>query len=371
MGLGVAAGQQRRHQIWPAPDAVEPRHVSVAEGEAQGLRVAPLAPGEVVHRPLTVEEVGTDAHVVGAHQLRQVVQVAQEVLQPRSSRLKPAHDGAVGRDPDVASGGGRGCEDRVRDVAGHVAKGAGVGVGEGHGVLRVGEHVLAEGIARVGEVDKHSEAVHLSDELYAEVGQPLVRRLQAAVPQQVTLHVGGADYPDSEPVEDGEQLQVVLDRGSTLEAQDQPEPALSFAPLDVARGGHQRSLIRVGVQHAVVVVDGADGLPEVVGVCGHGQMHGREPGLEGATRAAQRPQQGVDDDGPPVKSAGDFSLLLRNLRVHRYLRRLRDVRRTVPADALSSYRFSRLEAGSGPTPPPSGSAVRPTPRGRSRRPTTS
>ncbi len=155
------------------------------------------------------------------------------------------------------------------------------------------------------KVDDHADAVHLAHHLAAEAGQAGIDRLVAAGAEQALVVVGELHEPDAELVEHLDQAQVVLDRRTVLEAEDDGGLAGGLGGEDVGGGAGGADEVAVPLETAVPIGDQLQGVAGVLPV-GEGDMDG------GEAAGAQLLEQGavpvavlqpVDDDEAVVEVA--------------------------------------------------------------------
>ena len=107
------------------------------------------------------------------------------------------------------------------------------------------ERVQAGTVAGVRDVDGEAELVHPLDGPAAEGGQAAVARLFQPRAERIGFRVGDADLPDPEAVQDVEPVDLVLDRGRRLQAEDNREAAgLLRSLISAPRGWSNEVLMR-------------------------------------------------------------------------------------------------------------------------------
>ncbi|MEK7872735.1 MAG: hypothetical protein AAB502_02615 [Chloroflexota bacterium] len=131
--------------------------------------------------------------------------------------------------------------------------------------------------AAVAEVNEHPHLFHLLDDPDAQRAQPGVVPLPVALaaPDAVLRGVVELHAPDAQPVEDADELYIVLKLTRVLQHHDNAQLAFLLGAQDVARIPHDEHLVLVFVHQVPEVAYLADRLPERRGD-GHGQHGARD-----------------------------------------------------------------------------------------------
>jgi len=163
------------------------------------------------------------------------------------------------------------------------------------------DHVEAGALADVSDVDDDPQLIHSRDGRAAELGQPAVGTLQATVTEPVARVVGRLHDAHAECVIGVQQVDVCLDRITTLEMQDDGDLSAGGRGVDVADGPRdqerQRSLalhrqpVRKHAERVPRVLDRRDGREHGGDLSGPklGQVRGEVPGLDQRSGGVQVP----------------------------------------------------------------------------------
>lgn len=133
-------------------------------------------------------------------------------------------------------------------------------MGEADRVLRELYRLHAAPVARVAKVDEDAEPVHLLDEADAEVAQPSVAALHAAVPGFVPEVVCKLHYSEAHVVGDPQEVEVPLQEAAVLGTEDDPVFSLPLRLLDVRGLPYYESLLLLLLRPLAVL----DHLPQRV-----------------------------------------------------------------------------------------------------------
>ena len=84
------------------------------------------------------------------------------------------------------------------------------------------------------QIYEHAEAIHLADDLLAELRKPAVARfIGCGVRPVVGVEVGQRHVADAEPVVVAERTERILDGVPSLDAEERGDAALAVRALDV------------------------------------------------------------------------------------------------------------------------------------------
>ena len=252
--------------------------------------------------------VGAEADVVDAEEIHGPGQHVAEALegllgaalgQPRIER-EPDHAAALGH--------------RLQQIARLVAplqlnlvadEGLGVGVGDGDRPLGELDGIQAAARAAVGQVDQHTDLVHLAHQVAAEEGrETVVLVLPIARGDQVLDVVGELGDAHPQVMEAAHQIDVVLEGRAVLEAEDHGGAPRLGDGLDLPRAAGQGDQIAVGGEEPVPLADHAQGLPRVL-PDGQGDVNATHLALapfQEAGALGLAVLQGIDDQGHDVLS---------------------------------------------------------------------
>ena len=156
-----------------------------------------------------------------------------------------------------------------------LTQGLRVCVAEPHRMLGNLDGVHGRPVADMRKIDHHSQTIHFFHKIHAERAQAHVLALVATGPGVVEVVVGQLHHPNTEPVEDLDQAQVVLDGRRVLKTENDTDSVLPFRGTQVRERSGRTDPLRVGLE---VAVEPSDVLERLLRSFpnGDGGVNGRE-----------------------------------------------------------------------------------------------
>ena len=251
-------------------------------------------------RDVDAVEIGAEAHVVRANEPDDVVDVirhrvdrgrrdvrfaagegemalASELIEPRGVALfrhaEGLHHAAAARrfsflhvflveilgievDPDNTAVLAHRLDHLVAHVARVIAKSTARGMRGDHGFRREAHHVPERCVRNVRDVDDHTDAVHLSNDVFPERAEAVeASDVRRGVRPVIGVEMGQSHVADTEAVEHSQNTEIVLDSMAALDAHEGGELALRHDATNIRGGRRELDAIGRGAEELIERVD--------------------------------------------------------------------------------------------------------------------